>query len=211
MARHSAVARALASALLRRGHMTLRMRRANLATLLVAGGALSAAAAGAGTLELRRAPGSIELQAVHASVSDVLERIAPAADIRLAFDGADRVPPVTLHLKERDPLALVQAVLREAGLDYALRTDAAGTGLDTLVVVRRGGEISPGAAALAESESSGTEPALASAAPAANDPSFPLDAPIPTSLSAPEPPHTAAERGPRPPQLDAPRWLRQRR
>jgi hypothetical protein len=100
---------------------------------------LCALFAGASTLaraevQVRYQGGRVDLQATNAPLSEVLERLARATGMKVVHEGAPQRPTVTVTLPGRTPAEAVLGVLDGLGLNYALKMDASGTKVDTLII-----------------------------------------------------------------------------
>jgi len=76
----------------------------------------------------------VSVRAVAAPLSDVLEQLARTTGMKVIYEGAAPRLPVTVTIEARTPVQAVLAVLEGQGLNFGLRTDAAGQRVDRLVV-----------------------------------------------------------------------------
>ena len=107
--------------------------------------ALLAATVFAGEVDVRStAAGRISLRVSSAPLSDVLDRIARQTGMKVIYDG----PPPRALVRERQfddatPADAVTNVLEGLGVSYALRLDATGSRVDTLLVLGAPGAPAP--------------------------------------------------------------------
>jgi len=104
---------------------------------LAAFGLLLAASAYAGEVDVRTtADGRVSLTVTSAPLSDVLDRLARQTGMKVVYDGA---PPRALvrgrQVVDATPADAVADVLEGLGVSYALRLDATGAKVDTLLVL----------------------------------------------------------------------------
>jgi len=85
-------------------------------------------------VEVLAVGGHIDVRATAAPLSEVLDRLAKATGMRIIHDGAPPRQPVTLALAGRTPAEAVLGVLDGQGLNYALRMDATGHRVETLIL-----------------------------------------------------------------------------
>lgn len=106
--------------------------------LLAAGfGLLLATSAFANDVDVRTTTaGRVSLTVTSAPLSDVLDRIARQTGMKVVYDGA---PPRALvrarQVEDATPADAVADVLEGLGVSYALRLDATGANVDTLLVL----------------------------------------------------------------------------
>jgi hypothetical protein len=106
--------------------------------ILTVGGLLVLAAhAFPDQVELRTTqPGRVSLKVTAAPLSEVLDRLARQTGMKVVYDGA---PPRTVvrsrQVEDVTPAEAVADVLEGLGVSYALRLDATGAKVDTLLVL----------------------------------------------------------------------------
>jgi hypothetical protein len=89
----------------------------------------------AGEVDVRPAPGGlIDLRVTAAPLADVLDRIARHTGMQVVYEGPPPRQLVSVALMHRTPAEAVLAVFEGLGLNYALRMDATGTRVDTLLL-----------------------------------------------------------------------------
>jgi len=107
---------------------------------------LAVASAHAGEVDVRTtAAGRVSLRVTSAPLSEVLDRLARQTGMKVVYDGA---PPRALvrgrQVEDATPADAVADVLEGLGVSYALRLDATGSRVDTLLVLGAGkGATSP--------------------------------------------------------------------
>lgn len=113
----------------------------------------------------------VEVRAAAAPLADVLRELSEETGFRLVVDGAPPRRPVDLDLSCRPVRDVVIALLEGSDVNYALRFDATGSGIETLMLIG-----SPSGSSKRESTS----------APAVEPPvSEPVDAPEPLPPALP--------------------------
>jgi hypothetical protein len=105
--------------------------------LLAAFGLLLATSAWAADVDVRTTPaGRVSVTVTSAPLSDVLDQLARQTGMKLVYDGA---PPRALvrgrQVEDATPADAVADVLEGLGVSYALRLDATGSKVDTLLVL----------------------------------------------------------------------------
>jgi hypothetical protein len=98
---------------------------------------LAVASADAGEVEVRfTAAGRLSLRVTSAPLSEVLSRLAQQTGMKVMYDGA---PPRALvrgrQVEDATPAEAVADVLEGLGVAYALRLDATGARVETLLVL----------------------------------------------------------------------------
>jgi hypothetical protein len=95
---------------------------------------LSASRWSAAAVDVRVTGQAVDLVAINAPLSEVLDRLSRQIQMRLVYDGAPPRQPVSLDLKGRTPLEAVLAALEGQGVNYAMGMDSTGTRVETLLV-----------------------------------------------------------------------------
>lgn len=90
-------------------------------------------------VEIVAAGDRLDVTAVHASVSEVLDGLARKTGMKVVYEGTIPRTPVNVELRDRTPAQAVLGLLDGLGLNYALVLDASGTEVDTLMIVGTGG------------------------------------------------------------------------
>jgi len=80
----------------------------------------------------------LDVTAAQAPVSEVLDGLARKTRMKVVYEGPVPRTPVTLELRGRTPAQAVLGVLEGLGLSYALVLDAAGSRVETLMIVGTG-------------------------------------------------------------------------
>ena len=113
-------------------------------------GLLLAASAYAGDVDVRLTEaGRVSLRVTSAPLSEVLDRLSRQTAMKVVYDGA---PPRTVvrgrQVEDATPADAVADVLEGLGVSYALRLDATGTKVDTLLMLGavKGASLAPAAA-----------------------------------------------------------------
>lgn len=106
-------------------------------TLAVGGLLVLAASASPEQVDLKANPsGRVSLKVTASPLSEVLDRLARQTGMKVVYDGA---PPRTVvryrQVDDVTPAEAVSNVLEGLGVSYALRLDATGTKVDTLLVL----------------------------------------------------------------------------
>ncbi|HEY3120871.1 MAG TPA: hypothetical protein VGL15_09615 [Vicinamibacteria bacterium] len=114
------------------------MRRFWLVVALALGTRASAAEA-----DVRVAGGRVEIKAVAAPVSQILDRLSQQTGMRVIYDGAPPRAVVSITRSYPTPAAAVMDVLLGLGLNYALMLDPTGTRVQTLMMVASSGGSAP--------------------------------------------------------------------
>jgi hypothetical protein len=83
------------------------------------------------------------VHATAAPLTEVLDRVARQTGMKVVYDGPQPRARVRLDLPPLTPVQAVLAILEGQGLNYALRMDATGTRIDTLLLVAGGGSAPP--------------------------------------------------------------------
>jgi hypothetical protein len=96
--------------------------------------AVLARAALAGEVQVRPNGELLDVVATAAPLADVLARLSQQTGMKVVYDGAPPRTLVTATLPRRTPVEAVLALFEGLGLNYALKTDASGTKVDTLIV-----------------------------------------------------------------------------
>jgi hypothetical protein len=154
---------------------------------LAACGLLLAASAFAGDVDVRgTAAGRVSVRVTAAPLSEVLDRLARQTGMKVVYDGA---PPRTLvRGRQVEDVTVAEAVvdvLEGLGVSYALRLDATGLKVDTLLVL---------GAVKASSASRSSSPGARRAVPPVRLPGFGnVPAPTPDEAADDEPPELAEE------------------
>lgn len=86
-------------------------------------------------VEVRRNGDGLDVSAVSAPVSEVLDGIARETKMKVVYEGGTPRTPVTVTLRSRTPEQAVVGVLEGLGLNFALVLDSTGTRVDTLMMV----------------------------------------------------------------------------
>jgi len=76
----------------------------------------------------------VDLTARAAPLAEVLDRLSRQIGMKVVYEGAQPRQLVTLSLQGRTPAETVLGLLEGQGLNFALVADAAGTGVETLLV-----------------------------------------------------------------------------
>src|SRR5262245_6262138 len=100
------------------------------AVVLLVASALSARAG----VEVRATAGRVDVVALHAPLSVVLERLSEQTGMKVVYEGPPPSGRVTASLLGRSPAEAVNELLRDRGLNYALAVEASGR-VSTLIVV----------------------------------------------------------------------------
>jgi hypothetical protein len=79
-------------------------------------------------------PGQFDVHAAAAPLSEVLEKLAAETGMKVVYDGPAPRSLVNLDLSGRTPAQAVLGVLEGLGLNYALRLDATGDRVETLIL-----------------------------------------------------------------------------
>jgi hypothetical protein len=116
------------------------MRSAFLAAVLALG---TGAPLRAG-VEVRSAADRLDVSAVGAPISEVLDSLARKTRMKVLYEGATPRMLVTIELRGRTPAQAVLGVLEGLGLNYALQLDSTGAQVETLMIVGGGGTGSAG-------------------------------------------------------------------
>lgn len=85
-------------------------------------------------VEIRVAEGRVDIRATGAPLTEVLERLSKQTGMKVVYDGAPPSRIITATLEGRTPAEAVLGILEGLGLNYALRMDAAGTRVETLMM-----------------------------------------------------------------------------
>ena len=98
---------------------------------------LLAASAYAGDVDVRLTEGGrVSLRVTSAPLSEVLDRLARQTGMKVVYDGAPpRAVVRSRQVEDATPADAVADVLEGLGVSYALRLDATGTKVDTLLVL----------------------------------------------------------------------------
>lgn len=169
------------------GHWT------TVAVLLAA--AAAATAPRGSQLRIETSSDGIAIKAVAVPLADVLDRIARETGMKVLYDGAPPRKPVTLSLTRRNSVDMVNAVLQEAGVNYAVVLDPSRTRIARLLVTTAAPP--PKRRLAAAPAPDAEEPLDEPAAPAegegseATPASTPTPRPEPTLLPTPVPPPTS--------------------
>lgn len=102
------------------------------ARILLAG--LLAGTAFAGEVQVRQSGELLDVVASAAPLQDVLARLSQQTGMKVVYDGTLPRTLVTATLPQRTPVEAVLALFEGLGINYALKTDAGGTRVDTLIV-----------------------------------------------------------------------------
>lgn len=86
-------------------------------------------------VEVRSTGGGVDVSAVSAPLSEVLDGIARVTKMKVIYDGGTPRVPVTVTLRGQTPAQAVMGVLEGLGLNFALVLDRTGTRVDTLMMV----------------------------------------------------------------------------
>jgi hypothetical protein len=97
--------------------------------------AAAATRASGSELEVRIVDGRVQLKAVAAPVSQILDRLAQQTGMKVIYDGAPPRQVVSPTLTDVTPAAAVVAVLQGLGLNYAMMLDPTGTKVQTLMMI----------------------------------------------------------------------------
>lgn len=89
--------------------------------------------------DVRRNGDKVDVHAATAPISEVLDRLAKQTGMKVIYDGPQPRARVRLDLTAVTPMQAVLSLLEGQGLNYALRMDASGTRIDTLLLVASGG------------------------------------------------------------------------
>ena len=155
---------------------------------LAACGLLLAASAFAGEVDVRgTAAGRVSLRVTAAPLSEVLDRLARQTGMKVVYDGAP--PRAVVRGRQVEDATVADAVadvLEGLGVSYALRLDATGLKVDTLLVL--------GAVRGSSSSSPSSSPAPRPAVPPVRLPGFGgIPAPPPDDEADDEPSERAEE------------------
>lgn len=101
---------------------------------LVLAAAMATQASGS-ELDVRVVDGRVQLKAVAAPVSQILDRLAQQTGMKVIYDGAPPRQLVSPTLTDVTPAAAVVGVLQGLGLNYAMMLDPTGTRVQTLMMV----------------------------------------------------------------------------
>ena len=104
---------------------------------------LLAASLGRADTEVRRSGDKVEVHAAAAPLTEVLDRLARQTGMKVVYDGPQPRARVRLDLPPVTPLQAVLSILEGQGLNYALRMDASGTRIETLLLVAGGASGAP--------------------------------------------------------------------
>lgn len=99
--------------------------------------------ASAAEADVRVAGGRVEIKAVAAPVSQILDRLSQQTGMRVIYDGAPPRAVVSITRSYPTPAAAVMDVLLGLGLNYALMLDPTGTRVQTLMMVASSGGSAP--------------------------------------------------------------------
>jgi hypothetical protein len=95
---------------------------------------LAPAVAGAADVQVRPHGDLVDVVATAAPLADVLARLTQLTGMKVVYDGAPPRNVVTATLPQRTPVEAVLALFEGLGINYALKTDAGGVKVDTLIV-----------------------------------------------------------------------------
>ena len=93
--------------------------------------------------DVRRNGDKVDVHAATAPITEVLDRLARQTGMKVIYDGPQPRARVRLELTGVTPLQAVLSLMEGQGLNYALRMDATGTRIDTLLLVAGGGASTP--------------------------------------------------------------------
>jgi hypothetical protein len=97
-----------------------------------------------GEVVVQAAGGRVDVRATATPLAEILDRLARATGMKVVNEGPPPRQPLTLALAGRTPAEAVLGVLDGLGLNYALKMDATGTRVETLIL---SGAAPPSAAA----------------------------------------------------------------
>lgn len=159
--------------------------------------AVLAQESGAATaLEVAVQDGAVTIRARDVALKEILDRLAGATGMRVVYEGAPPLAPITISLENAPPPLAVLRLLEGQGLGYAFSQDPHGSGVRTLLLFARaaGGGPAPVSSEPRGASSPEDAPTLAEEAgegdAAATEsaevrPSQPL---VPRAVSVPSPP-----------------------
>jgi hypothetical protein len=130
----------------------------------VALAALLAGSAFGSEVQVRPRGELVDVVASAAPLQDVLARLSQQTGMKVVYDGTPPRAIVTATLPQRTPVEAVLALFEGLGINYALKTDAGGTKVDTLIVM--------GAAAAPASRGGAAQPPPSQPAPESRRPPF---------------------------------------
>jgi hypothetical protein len=101
----------------------------------------------AAEVEIQRSGDRLNLTAVAAPLSDILDRLASQTGMRVVYDAQPPRQLVTARLDQRTTAEAVVGIMEGLGLNYALVMNVAGTRVDQLLVLGPVGVAAPSTAA----------------------------------------------------------------
>src|SRR5512147_2531035 len=83
---------------------------------------------------VRVSAGRVDLTATAAPLGDVLDRLARQTGMKVVYEGPAPRQLGTLSIQGRTPTEAVLSVFESLGVNFALLSDSAGAGVQTLIV-----------------------------------------------------------------------------
>jgi hypothetical protein len=94
-------------------------------------------------LELAVREGGVTIHARAVALKEILDRLANATGMKVVYDGAPPLSPVTISLENAPPPVAVLRLMEGLGLGYAFSHDAERSGVGTLLLFERKEGASP--------------------------------------------------------------------
>ena len=143
-------------------------------------------------LELAVREGAVTIRAHAVALKEILDRLATATGMKVVYEGAPPLAPVTISLENAPPPVAVLRLMEGLGLGYAFSQDPEGSGVRTLLLFDRSEATGPAATSSEARGVSSPEPSAsveeedaAPTEPTEVEPSRPL---VPDAVSFPSRP-----------------------
>lgn len=107
--------------------------------------ALLAAPAARAAVEVRVTGDTVDIQAINAPLSEILDGLSRQAKIKIVYQGPPPKQLLSVDIKGRTPAQALLAVLEGQGLAYAVALDRTGTRVETLLMAGGNNAPSPNA------------------------------------------------------------------
>ncbi len=88
-------------------------------------------------LELAVREGAVTIRAHAVALKEILDRLANATGMKVVYEGAPPLSPVTISLENAPPPVAVLRLMEGLGLGYAFSQDPEGSGVRTLLLFDR--------------------------------------------------------------------------
>lgn len=88
-------------------------------------------------LELAVREGAVTIRAHAVALKEILDRLATATGMKVVYEGAPPLAPVTISLENAPPPVAVLRLMEGLGLGYAFSQDPEGSGVRTLLLFDR--------------------------------------------------------------------------